>query len=433
MIEASRLSPLAYLTGEYPRATDTFIQREIAALRALGIEVITCSIRRTDDSHLVGPEQRAEARATYYVLEVARNPGRLLVDHIATFVISPRRWLSALALAWRCRSPGLKSLMWQLFYFAEAGVLARHLKRRGVRHLHNHFANSSCSVAMLTSEISGIPFGFTLHGPAIFFEPRRWHIDEKIARARYVACISHFCRSQAMIFSDPSYWTKLRIVHCGVEPTLYDRPKQTKEFHRLLFVGRLARVKGIAVLLESLVRLRERHPDLVLRLVGDGPDLGWLKSQARLLCIEDAVEITGYQSQAQVAEHLSEADVFVLPSFAEGVPVVLMEAMASRTPAVASRIAGVPELLEDGVTGFTVQPGDGEGLVAAIAELLEDPEQRREMGEAGRAKVQAEFDSAREARWLLKIMSAAAAGSMTEALRPRSSCYSELLDTPRDP
>lgn len=397
--------PVAYLTGQHPMVSQTFIQREMEALRGLGVEVLSCSIRRAGPEQLVGEAEQAEAARTFHVLEAAARPWRLLTDHASAFVASPRRWVSALRLAARTSPPGPVAFLYQLFYFAEAGVLARHLKRRGVRLLHNHFGDSSGTVAMLASELSGVPFGFTMHGPTLFFEPKRWRLDEKIARAAYVACISHFCRSQGMLFSDPKHWGKLHIVHCGVDPALYDRPKRTTEgVRRLLFVGRLARVKGLAVLLEAFARLHKDRPDLVLRLVGDGPDRAWLEARVCEMNLEYAVEFTGYQSQAQVADHLAEADVFVLPSFAEGVPVVLMEALASRVPVVASRVAGVSELVEEGVTGSTVPPGDHTRLGSGIAMLLDDAALRWRMGEAGRAKVEAKFASAREATRLLKIM-----------------------------
>ncbi|MEM6742406.1 MAG: glycosyltransferase family 4 protein [Pseudomonadota bacterium] len=419
MTETPDPRPLAYLTGEFPRATDTFVLREILALRELGEMVLTCSVRRTDPSHHVGPEQKEAAATTFNVLDAARNPIRLLSDHVQLLRAAPLRWLRALWLALRSGGPGPVGLLYQLFYFAEAGVLARHLQRNDVRHLHNHFANSSCSVAMLTSELSGIPFSFTMHGPAIFFEPRRWRIDVKIARARFVACISHFCRSQAMLFSSPEHWEKLHTVHCGVDPARYDRPSQRDpERPLLLFVGRLARIKGLGILLEAFAKVRKAHPAVRLRLVGDGPDRTWLEAKAKTLGVAEHVEFTGYQSQDQVAEHLAQSDIFVLPSFAEGVPVVLMEAMAAGLPVIASRVAGVQELVEDGVSGFAAPPGHVEMLAEKIGGLLKADAPRDAMGEAGRRTVRDAFDTMSEAAWLRKLLRAAETGNPRPALRP---------------
>lgn len=391
---------IAYLTGEYPRASDTFIQREVAALRELGHEVLTCSIRRTGAEHHVGPEQRAEAAATFNVLKAARNPARLVSAHIR-YLKRPGTYFRALVLAWRTAPKGLKGRLYQLFYFAEAAVLADHLQRNDVTHLHNHIAKASCTVAMLVNALSGVPYSFTIHGPDIFFEPMHWRIDEKVARAQFVACISHFCRSQVMCFAAPEHWSRLHIVHCGVDPDRYSDDGVGRETGtRLLFVGRLAGVKGVPVLLQALARLKTQHPALQLTLIGDGPERPRIEAEAKALGLGDNTRFLGYQSQDAVAEALQQSDLFVLPSFAEGLPVVLMEAMAAALPVVTTRIAGVPELVQDGESGLLVAPGDVDALSTALETLVSDPKRRARMGRAGREKVCAEFDIMTEARKL---------------------------------
>lgn len=404
--------PVAYLTGDYPKVSHTFILREVEALRALGIEVLTCSIRTPDAAEFRGEEELRARADTFYVLAAARNPLRLLAAHARAFAHSPRGWLSALALAWRIRPPGLKALLWQMFYFLEAGVLAEHLRARGVQHLHNHFGNSSCSVAMLASVISGIPFSFTEHGPAIFFEAERWAIGEKVARARFVVAISHFCRSQLMLFSRPADWGKIAIVHCGVTPSAYGRQPRGAFGKRLIFVGRLDPVKGAPLLIEAFARILPDHPEARLTIVGDGPSRAGAEARARGLGIAPSVTFAGFRAQTEVARMLEEADLLILPSFAEGVPVVLMEAMASRIPVIASRVAGVQELVGDGVTGFTVPPGDVATLAERIGRILSDPDAARAMGEAGRRVVEAEFDIAGESAWLAEILRGNARGRL---------------------
>ncbi|CUH51135.1 glycosyltransferase family 4 protein [Shimia marina] len=388
--------PIAYLTGEYPRATDTFIQREVAELRARGHQVETCSVRRTGAEHLVGEEQKIEAKNTFYILAAAKSPVTLISAILGALLRRPGGFLRALLLALRVAPPGLRNHLYQLFYFAEAAVLAAHLRKRGVRHLHNHIAKSSCTVAMLTSELSGIPFSFTLHGPDIFFAPDHWRLDEKIARARFVACISQFCRSQAMAFCDPKHWGKLHIVHCGVDPLRYDGGDDPVDTN-LLFVGRLAPVKGLPILLRALEPLTRQFPDIRLTVVGDGPGRTALEHQVETSGLAEHVRFVGYKSQTEVAEALKAADLFVLPSFAEGVPVVLMEAMAARRPVVATQIAGIPELVADGGAGLLVPPGDVAALSAAISKILANPARATAMGIAGRAKVEAAFDITKEA------------------------------------
>lgn len=387
------LRKIAYLTGEYPRASDTFIQREVAALRGLGHEVQTCSIRRTGVEHLVGPEQRSEQAQTFHVLEAVKST--LFLRALGQNMRQPARFLSALKLAWSTAPKGIKGRLYQMIYLAEAMVLATKLQDAGVTHLHNHIAKASCTVAMLASHLSGIPYSFTIHGPDIFFEPHHWRIDEKAARAKFVACISNFARSQLMCFAKPADWDRFHIVHCGIQPDRYT-PTEVAEPH-LLFVGRLAGVKGVPILLQSVADLATDIPDLRLTLIGDGPDRAELETKARDLGIADRCDFVGYKSQSEVAEALTKASVFVLPSFAEGVPVVLMEAMAAGVPVLTTRIAGIPELVEDGVSGKLVAPGDTDALTGALKDLLSPSTDRRAMGQAGRDKVTQDFNIATEA------------------------------------
>ncbi|MEO0929355.1 MAG: glycosyltransferase family 4 protein [Pseudomonadota bacterium] len=402
---ADTAKPIAYLTSEYPALSHTFIQREIAGLRNHGYPVLTTAVRRARTTHVLGQTEAEDARATYYLIEAGRNPGKLF-GAFGYAIARPGRFLRAIRLAWKVRPPGLKAGLYQIFYLIEAMLLAHHLHKEGVRHLHNHFANSSCTVAMLMSEISAIPYSFTLHGPSIFFEPRRWRIDEKIARAKFVACISNFCRSQGMIFAAPEHWHKMQIVHCGVEPTRYQR-QDIPPAKRMIFVGRLAAVKGVAVLLRAFARLRGDHPDAELVLIGDGDERPRLEALASELGLDKNVFV-GSKTQDEVAEELSKSDLFVLASFAEGVPVVLMEAMASGLPVVTTRVAGIPELVEEGVHGLLVAPSAGDALEQAIRDLLDDPARRQAMGQAGQAKVAAEFDIATESRKIADLIDASA-------------------------
>lgn len=404
---------LAYLTGEYPAVSHTFILREIEALRQLGLEVETCSIRRTDPGvHHRGEEEKRAAAETFYVLQALRNPLTLIAAQLVA-LRRPHRWLGALGLALRTAPPGLRGLVYQLIYFAEASVLARHLSERGATRLHNHFADSSCTVSMLTSALSGIPFSFTMHGPNEFFAAERWRLDEKISRATQVACISHFCRSQLMIFAPQEVWRKLHIVHCGVEPERYSQAGPPKGGKHILFVGRLASVKGVPVLLEAFAEVVRKHPEARLTLVGDGPERLAIEAKARALEIADVVNFAGFRSQTEVAAVLAEADIFALPSFAEGVPVVLMEAMASVRPVVATRIAGIGELVEDNVTGMTVPPGSAADLAEALSRLMDDPALAARLAEAGRHRVVNEYNINIEAARLAALFC-----ESTDALRP---------------
>jgi colanic acid/amylovoran biosynthesis glycosyltransferase len=417
---------IAYLTGEYPRATDTFIQREVATLREQGVEVHTFSVRRTGDEHMVGPEQKRERDRTFYILPA--NPLNLLWVHLRLLLGSPSRYFRAIQLAWSTRQAGLQGGIYQLFYFLEAGILAQQILQSKITHLHNHFPDSSGTVAMLAAELGGFTFSFTMHGPYIFFEPHRWRIDEKIKRALFVACISYYCRSQGMVFVPTEVWQRMHIIHCGIDPALFTPVVHQESSKRLLYVGRLSAAKGLPILLESLVRLQRSHPELILTIVGDGPDRAELERMATQFGLNEHVNFVGYQSQAEVQRHIQQSDVFVMSSFAEGIPVVLMEAMAAGLPVVATQIAGISELVENGVNGYLVPPGDAVTLAEHIAKLLADHQLRNQLGAAGRVKVQQDFNIEHEGAWLRQVMAAALQGQV-ESLRPQKAKQSAMVSS----
>ena len=402
----SRTLHIAYMTGEYLRVSPfVFIYREIAALRQSGVCVETISVRGAPESECVSPEQETERQTTHVLtpfslVALAKAHGRLKFT-------SPVRYLRAFRLAMATRQPGIKGFAYQVAYFLEAGLVAELMRRHRLTHLHNHLGDSSCTVAMLAAEMSGVPFSFSLHGPGIFFEPYRWRLDAKLERAQFVCCISHFCRSQAMIWTAPERWDRLHIIHCGVDPGVFTVKRHEGQRTRLIFVGRLTAVKGVPILLEAVSRLRERHPGIELVLAGDGPDRAWIEGRVQQLGLAGNVRITGYLSQEQVRDELSASDIFVMASFAEGVPVVLMEAMTSGLPVVATRIAGISELVEDGVSGYLTPPGDIDSLVERTERLMDDSDLRNRMGAAGRAKVETEFDAAKEGEKLRRILESA--------------------------
>ena len=401
-----------YFAAEYPRATDTFIQREIAAVRSAGLGVESSAIRQPGDEHMVGDEQRVERTRTQYLLPPS-IPG-LMRAHLGVLARAPKRYLSTMRLAATTKRAGLRGGLYQAFYFAEAGLLAERVRREGFDHLHSHLADVSTSVAMLAASLAGVPFSFTLHGPGVFFDANVWRLDAKIERAAFVSCISWFARSQAQLLSSAESASKLHIVHCGVDPARYtDRssvpaPDDNNGVVRLAFVARLDHVKGVGELLEAVAALVDDYPGLRVDLAGDGPGRSRYEALARSLDLDDRVTFHGYVNQTAVAELLSSADVYVLPSFAEGVPVGLMEAQASGLPVIATQVGGVSELVVDEETGFVCRPGDRDQLTRRIAVLAGDPELRRRMGAAGRARVVADFDSAAEGRRLAALFVATA-------------------------
>lgn len=392
---------IAYLTGEYPRATDTFIQREVITLREMGVDVQTFSIRRTGDEHMVGEEQKQERDRTFYILP--SHPINVFLAHLM-LLASPKRYLQTIKLARETSQPGIKGALYQLFYFLEAGILAQQIKIRQITHLHNHIAEASGTVAMLAASMGGFTYSFTLHGPYIFFKPYQWRLDEKIKRSLFVACISHYARSQGMIFAPPEKWQQMHIIHCGIDPNLFNVVTHKEPGKRLLFVGRLAAAKGLPILLESLATLQKKHPDILLTVIGDGSERRQLEQLTAKLGLSQNVNYAGYKSQLEVREYLQQTDIFVMSSFAEGIPVVLMEAMASGVPVVATQIAGVSELVKHGINGYLVSPGDSMSLSENIEKLLNNSQQRAAFGTAGREKVERDFNIRHEVASLHQLM-----------------------------
>jgi colanic acid/amylovoran biosynthesis glycosyltransferase len=381
---------IAYFTSSYPRATDTFIRREVAGLRKLGIDVRTFAVRRSSAEHDVDQDILEEKRRTRYLLPA--GPLLLLLRNLSALARAPGRYFSAVALAAGTAAPGLRARIFQFIYFQEGVLLAAELEKQGITHLHNHLGDSSGTIAMLAGRLSGIPYSITVHGPHLFFEPTRWALREKLRHSAFIVCISQFCRSQMMLYSDYRDWDRLQIVHCGVDVDRARRVVVSPAATRLLYVGRLAAEKGLTVLLRSLRMLADRGLTLDVTLIGDGEDRRALEDLAQRLGLSERVEFAGYLSQEQIKIRLQHSDLFVLPSFAEGVPVSLMEAMAAGVPVLATFVGGVVELVEPEKTGLVVSPGDALALSNAIGRYLEDPQLRARLAAAAIEKVASEFN-----------------------------------------
>ena len=386
--------PIAYLASRYPQVSHTFIQREVLALRAAGLDVDTFAIRRAQPGEVLSDADRAEAARTTSLLPVGLP--RVLAVHARAFAARPGRYLRTLARALRLSPGGARATIWQLFYFAEAMLLWDHCEDRGITHVHVHFANVAADVALLASSYGGLSWSLTMHGPTEFADVHQHRLAEKVADAAFVVCISDFARSQVMALLPEAHWDKLDIVHCGVD--LADYAPSPDRRHdgplRVLCVGRLVPEKGQAVLLEALERLRADGREVRCTFVGDGPSRAALEDGIAARGLGDAAVLTGAVGQDEMRALYRDADVFCLPSFAEGVPVVLMEAMAMRLPVVTTRIAGIPELVTDAADGFVLAPGSVSALADALARLADAPELRRRLGEHGRDTVRAGFDIA---------------------------------------
>ena len=400
---------IACLVSRYPLLSHTFIMREVLALRRAGTQVDTFTVRRAGDGHLLTEVDR-EADATTFAI-VPPRIGALGGAHLRAFARHPGRYLATLRLALELRGPGARSALWQVFYFGESAVMWDECRRRGITHIHAHHANVASDVALLAASLGGPAWSwsFTMHGSTEFFDVREHRLPQKVERALFVRCVSDHGRSQLMSLVGTEHWEKLHVVHCGVdvaEFTADDHPREPNPAPEILTVGRVVPVKGQALLVEALAELASRGIDARLTIVGDGPQLPELRERAQRLGIADRVAFEGAVGQDAVRGYYERADVFALPSFAEGLPVVLIEAMAMGLPVVASRITGIPELVEEGISGRLVVPGRGDQLVDALAALASaSDDERRAMGRSGRDRVVAEFDvrdTALELRSLLE-------------------------------
>lgn len=397
---------VAYITSLYPSLSHSFILREVRGLRANGVDVLSFSVRRTPSEQLIAPEDREEAASTLVLLPP--DPKRFAAAVARAAASGRGRFLrAAFGAVRRGLAVGPRAALWQAFYVGEAVLVWDECRRRGIRHIHAHFANVGADVAQLAARIGGPgwSWSFTMHGPTEFFDVPGHRLADKTRDARFVSCISDFCRSQLMKLVGREHWDKLHLVRCGVDPQVYAPapPRAPDGALRVVCVGRLVPDKGQSLLVDAVAILRERGVDARLELVGDGPDRGHLESHVADLGLRDAVHLAGAVGQDTMREHYAAADVFCLPSFAEGVPVVLMEAMAMGLPVVTTRIAGIGELVEDGVSGVLVRPGRAD-LLADALQGLADPEVRARMGAAGRRMVVEEFDVARSAERLAGIL-----------------------------
>ncbi|MDH3686183.1 MAG: glycosyltransferase [Myxococcales bacterium] len=381
---------LAVLTSQYPAASHTFIRREIAELRRRGVSVDVFSIR--ESSFGAAAVDDADARETWYVLPV--GPGRLAAAHLWALARGPRAWCRAFGAALTQRRPGLRGLLWSCFYFAEAMVLAREFDRRGIDHLHNHFADGAATAGMVAAGFLGIDWSLTLHGAADFGPEWGPLLPGKLEAARFAVCVSHFGRAQALRALPVRQWDKVVVSRCGVE---IDRlPARSAAVDAeppvVVCVGRLSPEKGIPGLLEAWAALPESIRDKArLRLVGDGPDRESVAASVKARGWQGRVELLGALPEAEALREIAGAQILVLPSLMEGLPVVLMEAMALGVPVVAPHLAGIPELVTSGEHGWLFAPADWNALARSLALLLADPGARATMGAAARARVQDEF------------------------------------------
>lgn len=403
---------LVYLVSQYPTANHTYILREIRALRSLGFKVHVISIRASDRlPEELTQEELDELRQTRCVLTA--GVGAILAAHGLTLLRRPLAYLEGLWEAIRLAHGNIPNVISNLIYFGEAVIVGRWMRQWGLSHMHCHF---SSTVALFVARVFPITFSATIHGPDEFNDVIGFHVAEKVARASFLCAISSYGRSQLMKASDSQYWDKLEVSPLGIDCSAFQprERRHTSERFEILCVARLAPAKAQQVLVGAIDRLvREGRRSIHLRLVGDGPDRSRLEGLISARGLEQHVTLEGSCNHDRVVDFYRQTDLFALASFAEGVPVVLMEAMAMEIPCVATWITGIPELIRHGTDGWLVPPSDEEQLADAISRLMDDAELRKRLGRSARMRVQEKYNLTRNAERLAEIYRRRLASSMS--------------------
>jgi len=397
---------VAYVMSRFPKLTETFVLDEILELerRGVAVEIFPLWRERADVVHADARPLVARAHFTPTL-----SPA-IVRDNLRCLMRAPLRYLSTLAILVRANLRSARYLAGALALFPKACHFALRMRALHVRHVHAHFASHPAAAAWVVGRLSGLPYSFTAHGSDLHREQAM--LGEKLAGSRFVVAISTYNRRFILDHVGDAHASKLRVIHCGVEPDRHP-PRRAKPDAGPLeigCIGTLHAVKGQAHLLDACAALERAGVDWRCHLVGDGPDRAALEARARAAGIADRVVFHGRCEREAVRALLGELDVVVAPSVPtpdgrrEGIPVVLMEAGASGLPLVASRLSGIPELVEDEVTGLLVEPGDAAALARALARLAAEPRTRERLGDAARARVAADFSLAGNVDALARAM-----------------------------
>jgi colanic acid/amylovoran biosynthesis glycosyltransferase len=393
---------LGYLVSQYPAVNHTFILREVIALRREGLDPCTVSIRRSDRRvEMLSTDEADEHRRTFCVLGAGLT--YVMLANLRTMLFRPISYARALIYAWKLTRGTPKLLFTYSAYFIEAVIAGDYFERQGVTFVHTHF---SSTVLLILARIFPVRYSLTIHGPAEFADVVGFHMADKVAAATFVATISRYGSSQVMAACDPSHWHKIRTLRLGVDPQGFPPrevpSKRDGDALRLVFVGRLAPVKAQHILVETVALLSARGRKVLLDIVGEGPNRPVLEKLIEERGMAAQVQLCGACNHDKVSDFYRNSDVFVLASFAEGIPVVLMEAMAMQLPCVATRITGIPELIDDGMDGLLVPPADPAALADAVERLMDDPALAARIGVAARNKILSTYNLERNTELLGK-------------------------------
>jgi colanic acid/amylovoran biosynthesis glycosyltransferase len=394
---------VAYLINQYPSTSHTFVRREICALEALGLQVDRYSIRPFPEPQ-IEPADQLEASRTRVLL--GGGAKGLLGACLAVFARHPLRFLASFWLVLKLARYSDRGFIRPLAWLAEACLIKRLMAKSGAQHLHAHFGTNSAAVAMLANALGGPSYSFTSHGTESFDSPPTISLGLKIARARFVVAVSEWGRAQLMRWSSPDSWRKLHVVRCGLDDQFLGTPEEpAPAAPRLVCVSRLSPEKGVEVLVAAVEQLVQSGTNLELVLVGDGPSRPSIEARLANTSVQDKVHLLGWGDAARVRKEILASRALVVPSLAEGLPVVIMEAFALCRPVIATAVGAVPELVEHRHTGWLVAPGSADSLAAAIREALSaSRDDLLTMGRRGAERIRERHTVTNEARTLASLL-----------------------------
>lgn len=385
---------IAYLTTTYPSVSHTFIRRELTHLETLVGEIARFAIRHTPYD-IVDPDDAREDGKTFRVL--SQPPERWLRAALQALK-EPAKLLEGLRTTLALGRRSQRGLPVHLIYFAEALLLLDETRRRGIDHVHVHFGTNPTAVAQILRALGGPTYSFTVHGPDELDAPVGLSIGKKIEDAAFVVAITDFCSGQLRRWVGYEHWDKIRVVHCTVGDEFFGAAEPIPpESKALVCVGRLSAQKGQLLLVEAFADAVAEGLDAELVLAGDGDMREPIEALAQRRGVADRVRITGWISNAQVRREIKDARALVLPSFAEGLPMVIMEAFALGRPVLSTYIAGIPELVVDGENGWLIPSGSKPAIVEGLRRVMATPiATLEEMAERGRAAVRERHYTATE-------------------------------------
>ncbi len=387
------MTRIAYILKMYPRFSETFIVNEILELERQGVDVRIYSLRKPDDGRFHPSLARVKANVVYAPQYPQMEPERVRAAHLAVAAARPAEYAALRAYAEGLEQPfGLKR-------FLQAGFIAAHLLKHPVDALHAHFASSATRVASMVTRLTGIPYSFTAHAKDIFHEEvSPASLQRKIAGARFVVTVSRYNQAYLRQIQNGA-GGDVRCLYNGIDLRHFKpNPRVAREPGLILSVGRLVEKKGFVPLIHACALLALRGLDFRCEIVGAGEQQALLARLIADLRLDGRVSLAGPKPQDAVLAAYQRAAVFALPCIIakdgnrDGLPTVMLEAMAAGLPVVATTVTGNPEIVDDGVNGLLVPPEDVPALAEALARLLQDETLRREMGAAARSKVEQCFD-----------------------------------------